>query len=439
MTNEEAERIKNVAIELLGIYSEAIAENQTQEQKKKEFFDSTKDSKVIYFADYKKILDRDKEEPTTAVAVKEDVLQLNKEENKEKTQLLFDDFTEKEKKQMPKEFKKEFKKGKIKANVRLQSCGVYEIRCQHNNIKITASSKMLETAKEKFIEKLTQAMSSPTIQKNNKVNFKVYMQNWLETVKKPYIKENSYKDYIVNINKHIYPKLGDKKIKDISLFELQELINSLTKQGKFRTATKIYQLLYSLFDYAVVDEVVPRSPMLKVKVQHYEKEHGQALTREEEKILVNKLNNDANEFIQAYCFIMYTGLRRSELATMEMSDNWVKVKTAKQRKGLKDKYRKIPISPMLKKILPLIDIEKIIKVNVHTLTGHIKKIFPTHHLHELRHTFITRCQECGIQREIVSLWSGHSADSSITTLVYTHLEQNEQHQLEEMQKFAYDL
>lgn len=48
---------------------------------------------------------------------------------------------------------------------------------------------------------------------------------------------------------------------------------------------------------------------------------------------------------------------------------------------------------------------------------------PNHLLHDLRHTFITRYQECGIKRGIVSLLAGHTADSSITSIVYTHLEQ----------------
>ena len=73
------------------------------------------------------------------------------------------------------------------------------------------------------------------------------------------------------------------------------------------------------------------------------------------------------------------------------------------------------------------------------LTKHIKDYLPQHHCHNLRHTFITRAQECGIKREIVSLWAGHAPDSSITSNVYTHLEQNELHQFKEMSLFSYDL
>ena len=73
------------------------------------------------------------------------------------------------------------------------------------------------------------------------------------------------------------------------------------------------------------------------------------------------------------------------------------------------------------------------------LTKHIKDYLPSHHCHDLRHTFITRAQECGIKRELVSLWAGHAADSSITSTVYTHLEQNEEHQIKEMSLFFYEL
>lgn len=51
----------------------------------------------------------------------------------------------------------------------------------------------------------------------------------------------------------------------------------------------------------------------------------------------------------------------------------------------------------------------------------------------------TRAQECGIRREYASMWAGHKADTSITSNVYTHLEQNKNVQIEEMKKFQYKI
>ena len=62
-------------------------------------------------------------------------------------------------------------------------------------------------------------------------------------------------------------------------------------------------------------------------------------------------------------------------------------------------------------------------------------MFENHHLHDLRHTFITRAQECGIRREIVSLWAGHKADNTMTSNVYTHF--SREYQKAEIMKFDY--
>ena len=57
--------------------------------------------------------------------------------------------------------------------------------------------------------------------------------------------------------------------------------------------------------------------------------------------------------------MMYTGLRRSELSTVVIDDNWISLTTGKQRKGMKEKNRSLPISPMLKRVLPFINVEKL--------------------------------------------------------------------------------
>jgi integrase len=362
-----------------------------------------------------------------------------KEETKNEDNEVFLEFTEKEIMKMPKNFRKDFKTGKIKAHIRRREDGRYEVRCQINKKRISATSKTLEIAKQKFIKQLN-ALTTPqaTVTRKN-VTLYDYMKKWLETTKKPYIKPNTYKFYLQTFNADIVPRLGTRELTSIKTFELQDFINEYTNAKKFRTAKKIAQLLSAVFDYAVSDELLTRSPMNKVVVAIYEQEHGTPLTRTEESDFIRLFMEDPNIYRQAFVFMLYTGLRRSELASAILADNWVTVTTAKQRKGKKEKTRRIPISPMLRAVLPLIDVAAIKELSVGVLTKQFKKDFPEHHLHELRHTFITRCQECGIQRELVSLWAGHAADSSITSTVYTHLSQFEDRQLAEMQKFKYEL
>lgn len=359
---------------------------------------------------------------------------------KENVSTAFIKFNSKELSKMPKEYSKQFRVGRLVAHVRKKDNGVYEIRCQVQKEKIAVSSKLLDTAKEKFITALNDLFKAPETPKIDKhVKLCEYMSEWLETVKKPLVKPVTYKDYIYSLNNYISPSFDGRELAGIKGFELQSFINRFAETGKNRTAQKLYQLLSAVFDYAVTDEIISKSPMQRIALPKYEQEHGVPLTRAEEQLLVNALITTRSIYAQALTFLLYTGLRRSELASVAIDKGWVHLITSKQRKGLKEKTRSIPVSPMLERVMPLIDVTAIKELSPAVLTKRIKDYFPNHHAHDLRHTFITRCQECGIQRELVSLWAGHTADSSTTTLVYTHLEQNKEHQVDEMKKFDYPL
>jgi len=353
-------------------------------------------------------------------------------------------FSKKEIEKMPQKFRKIFKTGKARAHVRLRKDNIYEIKWQFNNEVIIATSKHLDICKEKFIEKLAQSNSNCSFLRERRQIVKTqtplipYMEKWLETAKKPFIKDVTYKEYMQTVRAYIVPKFEKRTIESIQSFELQEILNEMSENGKNRTSKKIYQLLSPLFEYAVADGIITLNPMAKVKLVRYEQKHGVPLTKDEELCLIKAMKEKPSIYYQAYVFMMYTGLRRSELASVVIDDNWITLTTGKQRKGMKEKSRSLPISPMLRKVLPFIDVEKIKTASTRVLTDRIKDVFENHHLHDLRHTFITRAQECGIRREVVSLWAGHKADSSITTTVYTHFQERSELQLQEITKYDYE-
>lgn len=352
-------------------------------------------------------------------------------------------FTTKELSKMPKQFKKIFKTGNVRAHVTQRTDGLFLIRSQINKVRITATGKYLDVCKARFIEKLSKSFvqiplqAERTSKKKQQTPLMPYMQKWLECAKKPFVKDGTYNDYVRTINNYIKPTFGDRYLEEVQTFELQEFLNGISNSGKNRTAKKIYQLLSPLFEYALADGVISLNPMTKVKLVRYEQKHGVPLTIQEEYSVLQEIKRNPTTYNQAFAFIMYTGLRRAELASVVIDGEWITLTTAKQRKGMKEKSRSIPISPMLKRVLPLIDIDKIKTVSLGVLTNYFKKICPNHHLHDLRHTFITRAQECGIRREIVSLWAGHKADSSITTTVYTHFQERSELQIVEIQKYDY--
>ena len=109
--------------------------------------------------------------------------------------------------------------------------------------------------------------------------------------------------------------------------------------------------------------------------------------------------------------------------------------TSKERLGQNVVLRKIPFTPMARKVLPYIDFEKAKAVNLNTVSTRMKRLLPDHHPHELRHTFVSRCKESGVASEVVSIWTGHLLSGTITSTVYTHY--SDEFQLHEAEKVVY--
>lgn len=341
-------------------------------------------------------------------------------------------FTKKEISQMPTQFKNIFAANDLIVHYRLRKDGVYEARFHRQGIDIEVSSKDLTKLKQKFIDKLNHKDEKPD--KNDKT-FAEYADEWLN-IKKVTTKQSTYNEYLRLLNHDILPTFGEMKAIEIDRCMLQNFLLTYVQKGVLRTAHKLFLLLRCIFD-VIADDYNISSPMKKVVVPNYQSKSGIAFTYEEEKKLVNHcLANLKKDTAHAFLVLLYAGLRRSELASLKVIDGvWLECETSKERMGKNVVKRKIPFTPMMKRMLPFIDFKKAKNVNLNTLQTTMKRLFPDHHSHELRHTFISRCKESGVTGEVVSIWAGHSLTGTITTTVYTHY--SDEFHLKEAQKVDY--
>lgn len=335
---------------------------------------------------------------------------------------------------MPIEFQKIFTI-QLPVYVRQKQNGVYEARFRKFGFNISVSSVSYDELKGKFLALLAQ---QPRVEEvaQKPLLFSDVAARWLD-LKRPTIKENTLEHYEGVFSANLMPVLGGRMIGEIRQSDVQELINDYTAQGKWRTASKIWQTLKSIFDFAVGEELIQKSPMRMLRPPQYEERNGSALTNAEEREFLARLASSGcdGEIKDALRVLLYTGIRRSELATIRIEEGFITVVCAKVRKGFRERRRAIPVTPMLAAILPDMDMAKLRTVRPDALTQAMKRLMPEHHLHELRHTFITRCQECGVAREVVSVWAGHAADGTQTSNVYTHF--SKEFMLKEAQKVLY--
>ncbi len=173
----------------------------------------------------------------------------------------------------------------------------------------------------------------------------------------------------------------------------------------------------------------------------YETKKGQAFTIEEERQIVEFCKrNPQYKGNSAILLMLYTGMRVGERKTVTYDEKYIYCQSEKVHKGKPVKTRKIPISPMLREVLPMINWELAIHTSNFTVRDALKRIFLNRHTHELRYTFITRAKECGINPELVMQWVGHEYyDEVWTSRVnrgYTNY--SEGYELKEMEKYRYE-
>ena len=175
---------------------------------------------------------------------------------------------------------------------------------------------------------------------------------------------------------------------------------------------------------------------------YYEAKKGSALSKAEEKELIDYCKaNPSYQGNSAILVLLYTGMRVGELASMRKEGDYIYCESEKIRLGRKQVIRKIPISPMLKRVLSMIDFDVAKTTKKSTVRDALKRVFPERHVHEFRYTFITRAKECGVNPEVVMLWAGHESDSDVKTSKVDrgYTTYSEEYLLGEVHKIEYDL
>lgn len=323
---------------------------------------------------------------------------------------------------MPTKFREIFNEEWFNKHTRKKPNGVYEIRCSINKIPISGSSKSLDGAAEDFICKLIKLeRGSQKKVAADKTQFNDFAEKWFVVVKKPTVKPNTYESFYSTYSIHIKPYFRNKPIKAITPMEIQPLFTKFIRQKKSKTAQIIKVLLNQIFKSAVAERLIPLNPMDGVQVLKYQPRKGKALTLSEERKFLRDIQGSRYEL--AFALLLFGGMRRGELCSVKIENGFLHINDGKLKMSQEQTIRKVPITPMLQRYLETAtksQIKEALDYNVEMLTRYFKTFCPDHHLHELRHTFITRCQECGVPREVVSVWAGHAADKTMTSTVYTH-------------------
>lgn len=207
-------------------------------------------------------------------------------------------------------------------------------------------------------------------------------------------------------NAHIAPTLAEMRLADITPEAVQKVVDGLHDRQK--TAHEVYTLINVVLKAAIKHNIITHNPCDLVLLQPYESKHGKALSKDEERTLLAKTSDTPYQLM--FAVALYTGLRPNEYKTARIDNGFIVARNSKQHDG-KEHIKRIPITPMLAPYIANAYPDEPQAIRMYypdRITERLKSILPKRKLYDLRTTFYTRCQECGISEIARNLFVGHS-------------------------------
>lgn len=277
--------------------------------------------------------------------------------------------------------------------------------------------------------------------------YKNLVLDWLKK-QKIYLKYSTFTNYCNISHNQIIPNLGNYEVDQLNNDILQEFILNRLKEGrcdgKGGISQKYAQDIITVLKLTLGKEVeiqLPYSPPKEVEI--FEKSDQVAL--------INSLQSNICHKNFGILLTIHTGLRIGELCALRWSDinfdtqllhiNKTMIRTYTKEDGSKlnitppktrSSIRTIPLNKWIMQYAVLLrgseneyiitGKEKYIEPNKYRLyyNRQLKNLdLPHRKFHSLRHTFATRCIECGCDYKSLSELLGHS-NVSITMNLYVH-------------------
>ena len=323
----------------------------------------------------------------------------------------------------------------------------------YNKLKIVADQ--VELAKhQKFLQKFTgiatsiktlpiqesqQIVESEPIKEPSKVwTLKEWHNEWITSYKTGVVRARTLLGFTMKF-KHL-KTLHDTPITDITQIMLQKCLNDMTSP---KVKDAVHNMIKQMFSVAFNNKLVEMNPAHTLPRPKQVTIHTKrAFTQDQETEFINICLDDLPRYAP-FVICCLQGLRKGEMLALRPDDFNFTANTLR----VDESYdHLIPDDLMTKnqasnRVMPMFEITRKILLNyqdreptemifltsTHELNKRLKSIYekaphlPNLTMHELRHTFITRCHERKIEELTVQRWVGHNLGSTQTKAVYTHI------------------
>lgn len=318
-----------------------------------------------------------------------------------------------------KEIKKVLINLNVKGSVRERAGGLLELRVWIDSKRTSIYGRTEEELLQKF--KILRRQRKPRAEANPPEQNTLYcwLDKWVRLYKTDNVKPRTLSAILSCIKVHIKVNFADMPLNRLTALIIAE---NLKKIESSRMRKYSYQILNEAYKKALQLKLIKENPFALVDVPRHKQQKGTPLTSEEQEEF--KIALIGSPYRYYFLFLLYSGCRRCE----GLAARWEDIDFARERiliRGTKTELSRsyIPLfddlAEILKEIRPTETVGLIFPFTEHQVEMAFKKLCPTHHIHDLRHTFATNCIETGVELKAVQAWLRHS-NIGITADTYAH-------------------
>ena len=251
-----------------------------------------------------------------------------------------------------------------------------------------------------------------------------WLSEWYNVYKLPTVSKSSAQNIERVIRLHIPQWLKDLPLSHLRAFTVDKALSQIhsTRMRKYA-----FHVLNNSLNKAFRLDLIETDIMKKAEPVKHRAKVGEALTVAEQREFLRKVEN--HYMRNLFEFYLYTGVRRCEALALRWSDVDFLSETILIR-GTKtlSSFRRLDMLPHVRELLQrqkrqCPDSPLVFPYKKCYVSEVFKRFCPAHKLHDLRHTFVTRCAESGINVNVCQRLAGHS-DIKVTLQTYTHATNN---------------
>lgn len=176
-------------------------------------------------------------------------------------------------------------------------------------------SKDKNELEKKYIETMHLNYTGGTIDSN--ITLKQWAEKWYNV--NISIKEyNTRRNIRSLLDNHIYPTLGNMKLKNIKVINIRELQKDMIDSGLTSTCNRTITTIKRILNDAVENDIIQKNVAFNIKAVKYTKIEKKPLSLYEDKLLLTV--SKKHKYGLFYLILRYTGLRTEEIIPLTIDD-----------------------------------------------------------------------------------------------------------------------